>query len=179
MYKIFFCLSLILSASPALCSSAKISMTFKYEKTDLRVQLFSVKPELTYSVSRTGLVKSLDKTPADKLVSGPIELTDLDNSKTFVLVAENKTSDTKYFFATPYTISPELASLSTIFECFCNHHVYQITPKHFWYRIIKLKYDFNNTASKNIELKSLHNIIEVSEKKALSEYKNILYEQID
>lgn len=165
-------------ASFAADSEIKVDIKFDYKDTQLRMQLYEIQPEYLYSTARTALAKKISDVPVTKPMGNTVSFSEKHQAKTFALVVENKSAESKYFFATPHTFDPAQTSLGVLFECLCNHHVYRIPPKQIWYRIVRLKVD-----AKEINLKSTrriqisHAVVEVPEKEALKNYRAMLYDQ--
>ena len=156
-----------------------VDVLFRYPKsTTSRIKTYSVKDEFKYSIARTGTATKLDKTPAKDPIDSHFTFTKDEHETSFVLVIENKTNETKYFFATPHTYKPEGASLSSLFECLCNHHVYVIPPKSIWYRIVRLDVNFDTIPKGVKRAELIHNFVEVSESDAKSKYSKLIYDQI-
>jgi hypothetical protein len=170
----------------ALASAAeqnlKVKLQFDYEKTDLRVKLYDVKSEFKFSVARTAIASSMKDIPVTQAIKDEILFSTDNKAKTFVLVVENKSDQTKYFFASPHTYHPGHVSLGMIFECLCNHHVYKVPARMIWYRIVRLETDFTKISKMASEkakdhIVLSHSFIEVPEAKALKEYRQMLYDQ--
>lgn len=159
-------------------STIKVDIKFDYKDTQLRIQLYEIQPEYTYSTARTALAKKMSDIPVTKAMDSTITFSDKMKAKTFALVVENKSAENKYFFATPHTFDPAQGSLGVLFECLCNHHVYRIPPKQIWYRIVRLKVDSLESNLKSAgKVKVSHAVVEVPEKEALKNYRSMLYDQ--
>jgi len=157
----------------------QVQVRFKYPDSNLRIEMYEAQPAYIFSVARTALVKNLKDAPIGEKLKLPLMIAEND-SKTFVLVVQNKTDSARYFFANPHTYDPSHMSLDALFECLCNHHVYKIPPQSVWYRIVRIRFENENKnwkGSKKIDLN--HTVVEVPEAKALKEYKQMMYEQID
>ncbi len=156
-----------------------VNILFRYPKrTTNRIQTYSVKDEFKYSIARTGTAANLDKTPAKAKIDSHFTFTKDAHETSFVLIVENKTKNTTYFFAAPHTYKPEGASISAVFECLCNHHVYVIPPKSVWYRIVRVDVDFDTLPKGVKQAELIHDFIEVSESDAKSKYRKLMYEQL-
>ncbi len=155
----------------------RVKLHFDYKDTDLRLKLYDVKSEFNFSVARTSLASSIKEIPVTEPIKSELAFSRENKAKTFVLVVENKSDHTRYFFATPHTFHPGNVSMGVIFECFCNHHVYKLPAKMIWYRIVRLEADFTKIAKKNQDLVLLsHSLIEISEAKAVKDYRQLLYD---
>lgn len=155
-----------------------VSLQFLNTSKTIKIDTFSVQPEFKFSVARTGVSDSLEKTPAHKKIPGIFKFTNSEKSVSFVLVAENKTDHVKYFFATPHHYLPPEFSLTAIFECLCNSHVYKIPPHKIWYRVVRLEVDPNIVKSDVSKYSIVHSVVEVSEKDAKNKYREMHYEQL-
>jgi hypothetical protein len=160
----------------------KIRIDFIYgvNKSNTTVELYEVAPEFIFSIAKTSVTRNKDKIPIGSPLSKVFPL-DKDGSKTFVMVVRNDTEKAKYFTAVPHTVSPPEASLGVIFECLCNHHVYEIPPHMIWYRIvhIELPKDQRETLRNVKEITLTHQFIEVSAKDAATKYKTLIYNTDD
>lgn len=157
----------------------QVMIRFDYPKTQLRIEMYEVQPSYSFSVARTAVVSTFAQVPAGRPLNMPFRIAEND-SKTFILVLQNKTAKDKYFFANPHTYEPSHSSLDAIFECLCNHHVYKVPARSVWYRIVRVRFENENKKWKGKrKINLVHAVTEVPEEKALKEYRQILYEQID
>ena len=160
-------------------SNLSVNVSFRYPKaTKLKIEFYSVKPEFTFSVARTGVSDSINKTPADQKIINKFDFTPSKAESSFVLLVKNDSSQTKYFFANPHTYKPESTALSAVFECLCNHHVYTIPPNTVWFRVVRLDVNFDMVPKGSKKLEIVHDFVEVSEADAKSKYKQLIYEQL-
>jgi hypothetical protein len=179
---IFFAIGSRGASPQAIAAQKKMKVTihFTYGATDLRMQIYNVTPELRYSISKTAITADLKRAPLGTRLSGPLKFASEELEKTFVLVMQNKTDRTRYFYASPHTVNPGAASLGLIFECLCNHHVYKIPPHYTWYRIVRLKVDPDDPSlHKQGSVTLDHQIVEVSESDAHKKYNSVLYQEPD
>jgi hypothetical protein len=177
---IFAGILLFTAVATATGSDFRVKLKFDYQDTKLRVQLYDVKSEYTFSVSKTALAKSLNETPAAGPLKDELSFTPDDDAKTFLMVVSNTSKIARYFFASPHTLHPGHASLGLLFECLCNHHVYKVPAGMIWYRIVRLKADFKKIpAGKKGTIQLTHAFVEVPEEKAQKEYRTMLYDPSD
>lgn len=162
-------------------SFPRVKIAFSYSKgSTLKMELYNVTDELLFSVSKTGVTRNPDKLPITSPLKDVFDL-DKNGEKTFVMIVRNHTDKPKYFTAVPHTVSPPEASIGVIFECLCNHHVYEIPPGTTWYRVVHIELPKDQEeAIKNIkEITLIHQFIEISAKDAEMKYKKIIYDMGD
>jgi len=75
-----------------------------------------------------------------------------------VLVYQNRTRETVYFFASPHVAEPVEYTLGLKFKCLCTNDVYQVFPGHYWYRVVEL-WLAQNYAGKYINIR--HSLVAV------------------
>lgn len=159
-------------------NSVHVKVQFSSENTPLKMELYDVAPSVQYSIAKTAVTKDLAKAPLGKKISDQIHFSNGEQEKTFALVMHNESDKAKYFYAVPHTLHPGSASFGLLFECLCNHHVYKIPPRHFWYRIVRLKKDPSDAKLENLSAITIdHQIVEVSEDDVQKKYKTVLYEE--
>lgn len=150
----------------------EIKVTFAVKNFPSPMAVYEVAKNSRYDIYETKVVKKV----ADVPKSGPAKTTFRVESKargrTMVLVTENKSDKTLYFFASPHLIHPAKASTGLKFLCLCNHQLYEVPPKSVWYRIVRVELD-PSYKSKTSELN--HTIVGINEKDALTTYKDQLY----
>ena len=153
-----------------------VKVNFTYVNTSLKMELYNVSPEFVFSISKTLVTRKKNKIPITSPIKDSIQL-DSDGAKTFVMVVRNSSDKPKYFTAVPHTVEPPEASLGVIFECLCNHHVYEIPPGATWYRIVRIELTKDQRESlKGVkEIVLTHQFIEISAKEARTKYKTIIY----
>jgi hypothetical protein len=160
---------------PALVlANPQVEIAWTYEATPIKIESYSVKLSKAAYISETGIVDSLEQSPAlKKLPEGKVNAS-LNKSTALVLVAENKSSEDVYFFAVPHEVNPHHASAGHYFECLCIGKLFKIAPGKIWYRIVRI--NLNSTFQKLSRFKISHQIVGVSKSDALGKYKDRLYE---
>ena len=167
-------LTLIASATDAKSSIIQVQLNWTYKNFSEKMKVFNVIPLKSAFISETATVSSLAELPVTKEVQGPVDVT-REQSKTLVLVVENKSDNDIYFFAVPHEVHPSPASAGHFFECLCVGKVYKIEPKKFWYRIVRINLNssFQNLSRFDIE----HQIIGLTELEFKKSYQDRLYKQ--
>jgi hypothetical protein len=151
---------------------AAISVTFRYEKFPLQLELYNVKRPARDRVAETAVTGDLAHSPITKPLRGKIPLGP-ESEKAFAMVVHNTTKEAVYFFAVPHVIRPAASSLGLHFECLCTGKIYKVPPGAFWYRIVRLQTDKTfHAAVAELE----HSIIGVSAAEANGIYKNQLHD---
>lgn len=95
-------------------------------------------------------------------------------AKTLVLVLENRSDKNLFFNATPHSIEPIEASVGQKFECLCNHSIFNLNGKSFWYRMVRFELE-KDFSQKKIRL--IHNIIGVKSTDVKEKYNEMLFDK--
>jgi hypothetical protein len=150
-------------------ASSKVDITWSYQNFPLKIDLFSVRPEKEKYISETNVVNSLLEAPIIKNLNGHLRA-EQNASTPAVLVIKNTTDKDQYFFAVPHELNPHHASAGHYFECLCIGRVFKVPAKKTFYRIVRLNLNESFSGLKKFEVN--HKIIGISEKEALTTYKD-------
>lgn len=115
--------------------SMKVHFAFENKNTNLQMKLFELPLERGPDSGETEV--TLLSTPFPKYKPIPADgfMVKKGGLKPFMMVIENTTNETKYFFATTHSVLPETASIGFRLGCLCNNHIYQVPPASRWTRI--------------------------------------------
>jgi len=152
-------IAIIFIAAPAvgLASKVTVSVQWKYEGIPAKMQLYGINQSKKAYLWQTKNVTAFTEIPAANLIDKPIIL-NKGSGKNFVLVYHNKTDKPLYFFAAPHSMSPKKYTLGFKFHCLCVNHAFEVKPKHYWYRVIRMnvsKYVEGN------ELNIVHTLVRI------------------
>jgi hypothetical protein len=152
--------------------SSLVNLKWTYDNITGPIEVYTVKPNKSKSISETAAVDSVEQTPALKLISGPIKV-EITNSQSVVLTLKNNSDRDIYFFAVPHEVNPHNASAGHYFECLCIGRLYKVPPQKTWYRIVRI--NLNKYFESIKEFTISHKIVGVTASEANSKYKDMLY----
>jgi len=173
IWMICFCLTLHVGNQEARAQSlqAPVELHFVSKDFPAKVEVYEPHGDVSHSISETRALPSRAELP---VVGKPLKSMSVTRGKhkSAVLVIENSTDKTIYFFAVPHRIEPPENVLGFHFECLCNHTVFQIPARHTWYRVVRVHLGAPPLeAPQRIE----HSIIGVKPEDALGKYKDNLF----
>lgn len=164
--------SFFLLISAAYSHAATVQVNFLIKDFPLQVKLYEPKDFVAKRVSETKLVSSFQDVPVkDEIKNGRFTVKP-GQSKSLVMVLENKTGRDLYFFVAPHTMHPEHASMGFYFECLCNHSIYHLPSGKTWYRVLRLNLGKDST-QKSFAVD--HQVIGLSEAEVKQKYSSRIF----
>lgn len=181
MKQLFFALCIfIVAVRPAIGNEKKrtnkpveVVIDFIYHDFPGKVEVYDVNESSQLDISETRNVSQKKDLPVLKKNDGKFTLRP-GQSRTVVLVVENKSEQDWYFNATPHAINPIEASVNQKFECLCNHSVFRSDKKSLWYRIVRFELERNFSAP---SIRLTHNILGINSKDAKEKYNEMLFDK--
>lgn len=160
-----------LQEARAQSDQAPVELRFVSKDFPAKVEVYEPHSDVTHSISETRALPSRAELP---IVGKPLKSLSVAKGKhkSAVLVIENTTDKTIYFFAVPHRVEPPENVLGFHFECLCNHTVFQIPARHIWYRVVRVHL---GAAPLEAPQRIEHSIIGVKPEDALGKYKNNLF----
>lgn len=152
---------------------AQIAIKFENKNLIPKMELYEVREDTLDTVARTKVVHDFKQLPLGKKINETIKITP-GKARTFALVMSNTTDKNVYFFATPHIPHPPDASIGYFFECLCNNHVYKITPKSVWYRVVRLEINKSFSPKKS---EITHTLVGVPESDVGTKYKKVIFNE--
>ncbi|HRK06287.1 MAG TPA: hypothetical protein PLZ57_00840 [Pseudobdellovibrionaceae bacterium] len=170
---VWICLGLHMGPRAAFAQSAQVPLELRFGSKDFpaKVEVYEPHSDVMHSISETRALPSRAELP---VIGKPLKFMSVTRGKhkSAVLVIENTTDKTIYFFAVPHRVDPPENVLGFHFECLCNHTVFQIPARHIWYRVVRVHLGAPPLeAPQRIE----HSIIGVKPEDALGKYKDNLF----
>ena len=166
--------TLISLTTEAKLSVMQVQLNWTYKNFPEKIKVYNVTPSKSAFISETATVETLGEAPVTNEVQGPVEVKK-GQSKTLVLVIENKSNKDIYFFAVPHEVHPAPASAGHFFECLCVGKVYKITPKSVWYRVVRININSSFQDIQNFDIE--HQIVGLTEAEFKKSYEDRLYTQ--
>lgn len=114
--------------------STRVQMTFEPKNTSLQLKVYELPLERGPDVGETEVAPLSQPLPKYKSMPEGF-FVKKGGFKPFLMVVENTTKETKYFFAATHSVYPETASVGFRLGCLCNNHVFQVPPESRWTRV--------------------------------------------
>ncbi len=161
MKRLFVIMLLVSCSAFAADKPVKIDIRWEYKNFAPQMALYEVKGFARLWDTRS--VASLSDAPVGARMQGAALEMEPGQGKRFVLVVQNPTDQTLYFFAAPHVVQPPEQALGFKFKCLCVNRVYVVGPHETWYRVVefRLSPDFSGHG-----LTVMHTIIGIDEKRA-------------
>jgi hypothetical protein len=101
----------------------KVHFAFENKNTNLQMKLFELPLERGPDSGETEVSPLATPFPKFKPIPADGLRVKKGGLKPFMMVIENNSTETKYFFATTHSIMPETASIGFRLGCLCNNHI--------------------------------------------------------
>ena len=133
-------------AEPVFDGSVEVLISWENAALPGTMEIYRIKPGKRPKLWETAAVKKLAAAPVGAKYEGSTLMSAAGRVERFVLVMENTTEETLYFFAAPHQVTPAQHSLGFKFKCLCINHAFKIPPGEIWYRVVELRMDANINA---------------------------------
>src|SRR5438309_716302 len=166
---------LILTVIPMTCVASTVSLGEGQRQNDVQVKLsweytglspgmrvYEPREGAVTEVWETGSVKQEKDLPVSREVANSIVTVPRGSHKILVLVYENKTAQSVYFFAAPHTVAPLESSLGLKLKCLCINQAFEVGPGEAWYRGIEVQVS-KNFRGEGFEIK--HAVVGIDKKR--------------
>ena len=130
----------------------------------LKMKIFSVAPEKLLDVKETLTIKISEPLPRwiYREITNQSLRAEKGQSLPLVMLIENPTDKSHYFFATPHTYEPAESSFGIELSCLCVGSIFTVPPRSRWIRLGAIKI-LNNTNARLLQIS--HSLIGITEDK--------------